>query len=244
MLRRALLVALLLLPAPAQAVEYHLQVAHLHELAFASYLDGRIGRGQGELTMTRLQRDLTAGTIPKGVLLYDRSAEPVSEGTAGFRAVAVRAQSTPASGRQPWQDIVWDGVPGQRTVWVVAPVLRTKDQQVVHVALKGSGPGLRYHIPYTVGFQPSALAAVSYPQVFVRSYAERGTLWDRYLGRHLAPSEGIAAVVGVNDNPTFADWVYLVVDHAPAPTTYEAVVGWDRRRHADRSNLEGVGREQ
>jgi hypothetical protein len=220
-------------------------VAHLHELAFASYLDGRIGRGQGELAMTRLQGALDTGTIPRGVLLYDRFAEPVTDSAPGFRAVPISAQSPPAPGRRVWQEIVWDGVPGQRSVWVVAPVLRTKDQQVIHVALKGTGASLRYHIPYSAGlFQPTALAAVSYPQVFVRTYAERGTLWDRYLGRHVAPADGIAAVVGVNDNPTFADWVYLVVDQAPAPTTYSAVIGWDRRRHADRSNLEGVGREQ
>jgi hypothetical protein len=243
MLRPVLLAALLLAPVPVQAVEYRLQVAHLKELAFASYFEGRIGQGVGELAMTRLQRALEGGTIPRGALLYDRGAEPVTEAAAGFRAIPAVATPGATAPARPWQEIVWDGVPGQRTVWVVAP-MRTKDQQVAHIALKGSGPALRYHIPYTVGFRPTALAAVSYPQVFVRMYAERGTLWDRYLGRHLAPAEGIAAVVGVNDNPTFADWVYIVIDHAPGPTAYAAVVGWDRRRGADRSNLEGVGREQ
>jgi hypothetical protein len=46
-------------------------------------------------------------------------------------------------------------------------------------------------------------------------------------------------VVGENSNPTFADWVYLVIQNPPAPTTFRAVVGWERRRGADRSNLEG-----
>jgi hypothetical protein len=46
-------------------------------------------------------------------------------------------------------------------------------------------------------------------------------------------------VVGVNDNPSFGDWVYFVVEHPAKPTTFKAVVGWERRRSADRSNFDG-----
>jgi hypothetical protein len=45
-------------------------------------------------------------------------------------------------------------------------------------------------------------------------------------------------VVGENSNPTFADWVYIVIQHPPRPATFKAVMGWERRRGADRSNLE------
>ena len=48
-------------------------------------------------------------------------------------------------------------------------------------------------------------------------------------------------MIGINDNPSFADWVYLVVEHPPKPTTFKAVIGWERRRSSDRSNFEGPG---
>jgi hypothetical protein len=50
-------------------------------------------------------------------------------------------------------------------------------------------------------------------------------------------TEGLAAVVGVNDN-RFADWVYLVVEHPAKSTTFKAVLGWERRRSGDRSNFD------
>jgi hypothetical protein len=76
---------------------------------------------------------------------------------------------------------------------------------------------------------PTPQTAVIYPLHFVRFYEGRGpALRDRYLSR-----------VGENSDPSFADWVYIVVEHAPRPTTFKAAVGWDRRRSADRSNLEG-----
>jgi len=53
------------------------------------------------------------------------------------------------------------------------------------------------------------------------------------------PRQGIAAVVGENSNPSFADWAYLVIQHPPRRGTIKAVVGWECRRGADRSNLEG-----
>lgn len=62
---------------------------------------------------------------------------------------------------------------------------------------------------------------------------------DCYLSRSIALGQGIAAVVGENSNPSFADRVYIMVEHPPRPTTFKAVVGWDRRRSADHSNLEG-----
>jgi hypothetical protein len=101
-------------------------------------------------------------------------------------------------------------------------------------------PALRYYVPYRVTGSPTPQTAVTYPLHFVCFYEGPGpALWDRYLSRSTALGQGIAAVAGENSNPSFADWVYIVVEHAPRPTTFEAVVGWDRRRSADRSNLEG-----
>jgi hypothetical protein len=118
---------------------------------------------------------------------------------------------------------------------------------VVHVALQGvpvaarESPTLRHYLPYRVTGSPVPQTAVTYPLDFVRFYEDRGpALWDRYLSRSTALGQGIAAVVGESSNPSFADWVYLVIQHPPQATTFRAVVAWERRRGADRSNIEGA----
>jgi hypothetical protein len=164
---------------------------------------------------------------------------------ASFRAVKVIAEIKPAEGSRRWDEVVWEGNPGERSVWVLAPST-TRTQEVMHVALQGVPLGggepavLRYYLPYRVTGSPTPQSAATYPLHFLRFYEDRGAvLWDRYLSRSTALGQGIAAVVGENSNPSFADWVYIVVQHPPRPTTFKAVVGWDRRRGADRSNLEG-----
>lgn len=231
---------LLAVNAPAQAAEYRLQVANLFDTSFAHFLDGKIGRGEGELTLDRLERSLDGAVLPKGALLYDRTFQPVPAGSArAFGAVPTRGQVKPAEDGRRWEEVAWEGRPGERSVWVVGS-LTTRDQEVIHVALKGTGP-LRYHIPYTVSFRPRPAAAISYSLQFLRFYEEKGNLWDRYLSKTTALADRIAAVVGINENPSFGDWVYILVENPPGPTTFKAVIGWDRRRSADRSNLEGPG---
>jgi hypothetical protein len=57
--------------------------------------------------------------------------------------------------------------------------------------------------------------------------------WSRYLARTLDMPGGIGAVIGVNDARHYSDYVYLVVEHSPEPTTFKAIVGWRRRPDAD-----------
>lgn len=234
------LVALVASALPAEAVEYRLRVASLHEGSFAHFLNGRIGRGEGELRMDRLERSLDAGAVARGALLY-RPPEGARPGIlASFGAVRARGEVAPAEGPRSWDEVVWDGRPGERSLWVIAPAA-THFQEVVHVAV-GGREALRYYVPYGVsGGRPAPV--VAYPLQFLWFHEERGRLWERYLGRAVSLSEGLAVVVGVNENPTFADWVYVLIEHPPAPTTFRVVVGWDRRRSADRSNVEGITRE-
>jgi hypothetical protein len=241
------LVLLLGLAGPAGAVEYRLQVANLYRESFVHYFDGPLGTGSGELVMERLGRDLDTDRIPSGALLSDRTFRYGWEALAGsFRAVKVIAEIRPAEGSRRWDEVVWAGNPGERSVWVIAPTT-TRTQEVVHVALQGvpvsagEPPALRYYLPYRVTGSPAPQTAVTYPLDFVRFYESRGpALWDRYLSRSTGLGQGIAAVVGESSNPSFADWVYLVIQHPPQPTTFNAVVGWERRRGADRSNIEGA----
>ena len=235
------------LVGPAGAAEYRLQVTSMYRESFVHYLEGPIGTGSGELVMERLGRALDSAKVPEGALLFDRSLRYGWEALAGsFRAVKVIAEVKPAEGFRRWDEVVWQGNPGERSVWVIAPTtIRT--QEAVHVALQGvpvgSGepPALRYYVPYRVTGSPSPQTVVTYPLPLLRFYEDRGpTLWDRYLSRSTGLGQGIAAIVGENSNPSFADWVYVVIQHPPQPTTFKAVVGWERRRGSDRSNIEGV----
>jgi len=246
------LVLLAGLVAPAAGEEYRLQVANLYRDAFTHYLDGPLGTGTGELVMARLGRELgeargRVAQLPSGALLGDRPLRYGWEAlAASFGAVKVIAEIKPAEGSRRWDEVVWTGNPGDRSVWVIGPTT-TRTQEVVQVALQGLplnggvAPGLRYYAPYRVTASPSARTVVTYPLDFLRFYEDRGVvLWDRYLSRSVGLGQGIAMVVGENSNPTFADWVYIVVQHPPRPATFKAVVGWERRSGADRSNLEGA----
>ncbi len=241
------LVLILGLAGPAGAVEYRLQVANLYRESFVHYFDGPLGTGSGDLVMERLGRDLDTERIPSGALLSDRTFRYGWEALAGsFRAVKVIAEIRPAEGSRRWDEVVWVGNPGERSVWVIAPTT-TRTQEVVHVALHGvpvtagESPALRHYLPYRVTGSPVPQTAVTYPLDFVRFYEDRGpALWDRYLSRSTGLGQGIAAVVGESSNPSFADWVYIVIQHPPQPSTFKAVVGWERRRGADHSNLEGA----
>ncbi|HSE05790.1 MAG TPA: hypothetical protein VLK35_16700 [Methylomirabilota bacterium] len=235
------------LAAPAAAEEYRLQVANLHRDSFMHYFEGPLGTGSGELVMERLRRALDEGRVPSGALLGDRTLRYGWEALAGsFGAVKVIAEIKPAESRRQWDEVVWKGSPGFRSVWVIAPTT-TRTQEVIHVALQGlplnggSEAALRYYVPYRVTSSPSPQTVVTYPLGFLRFYEDRGpVLWDRHLSRSVGLGQGIAMVIGENSNPSFADWVYIVVQHPPRPATFKAVVGWERRRGADRSNLEGV----
>lgn len=241
------LVLVLALAGPAGAVEYRLQIANLYRESFVHYFDGPLGTGSGDLVMERLGRDLDTQRVPSGALLYDRPFRYGWEALAGsFRAVKVIAEIRPTDGSRRWDEVVWMGNPGERSVWVIAPTT-TRTQEVLHVALQGvpvtagESPALRHYLPYRVTGSPTPQTAVTYPLDFVRFYEGRGTvLWDRYLSRSTGLGQGIAAVVGESSNPSFADWVYIVIQHPSQPTTFKAVVGWERRRGADRSNLEGA----
>jgi hypothetical protein len=235
------------LAAPAAAEEYRLQVANLHRDSFVHYFDGPLGSGSGELVMERLRRALDEGRVPSGALLGDRTLRYGWEALAGsFGSVKVIAEIKPAEGPRQWDEVVWKGSPGFRSVWVIGPTT-TRNQEVTHVAVQGlplnggSAPALRYYVPYRVTGSPSPQTVVTYPLGFLRFYEDRGpVLWDRYLSRSVGLGQGIAVVIGENSNPSFADWVYIVVQHPPRPATFKAVVGWERRRGADRSNLEGL----
>jgi hypothetical protein len=217
----------------AGAVEYRLQVANLFDTAFYSFLrsaelrDGASGPG-----LDRLAAAIDQGQLPRGPMLWDRHPEqPPASVAKAYGAKRVRAEVTlGGDGDQLWDEVRWDGQPGEQTVWLITPGAR-QPQRMLRVALKGAGP-VRQFLPYKVTGGSARAAAVTYPLNFLWFHEERGTVWDRYLSAKLDLSNGIAAVIAENFNRTFPDRVYLFVRQGPQPTTYKAMLVW-RTRHED-----------
>lgn len=241
-LRQPLISLLLIgvLAGPAFAVEYRLRVASLYDKSFSAFIDGRVGCGDGELRMPRLEASLDDGAVPWGALLGDRPAHGESAKVAtAFGAVSpgVPTGEAPET-RGQWYEMAWSGQPGDRTVWAIS-ASRMQYQQVTQMALKGTG-ALRYYLPYSVGIAPARYVVARYPLGWLHVQEQRGTLWSGSLAGTMRFAEGMAAVVGTNDNPQFSDRVYFLVEHPAEPTTFKAVVAWERRRGADRWDAPGA----
>lgn len=226
-----LVVLVLALPLPAAAAEYRLRVASLHEDAFYALL-GAAGAREGPVQgPSRLIEALDTGKAPAGVLLYDRPLEAAGERVArAFGAVRV-SPAAPQDGDENlrWSEVRWEGKPGEQSVWVIS-ASRTRHTEAWDVALKGTGPLVRV-IPRLKAPSQAPTKALG---IWLGSIQERegdAALWNQYLSTALDLSDGIAVVVGVNSSSGFADHIYIVVRHAPTPTTYNAVLSWRERPH-------------
>ncbi len=233
-----LILGLCLVASPAWAVEYRLQVASLYREAFAHYFDVRMTNGPGQPVMSRLEKDLDEGRTAGGALLSDRTLRYGWDAVArSFEATKVIAEVKPLESPRRWDEVVWEGKPGERSVWVVAPSSR-HFQEVYHVAVKGADAGLRYYVPDRVAPRGRPQTVVGYPLSFLWFHEGRADLWRRYLSKSLDLSKGIVVVLGVGDNPTFPDWAYIVVEQPPSPTTFKVVLGWQRREAPEAPSLE------
>ena len=231
----SILLAALLLTVPGwplagEAVEYRLQVASLYNDAFFALLGAASIRGEGPVD-SRLVEALDRGEVPAGAFLYGRMLEvaparvATSFGASLVRAEARLGQEITLRG----SEVRWEGTPGEHSVWVIAPVNRW-ETEARNVALKGTGP-LVWAIPHLMALVHSRSKAVGIPLGFAQAYEGNAGLWGKYLSAALDLGEGIGVVVGDNSSSVFADHVYIVVKHAPAPTTYQVVIGWGRRLH-------------
>jgi hypothetical protein len=213
--------------APASAVEYRLQVVSLFTTAFTSFLrPGELKDGASGPGLDRLEASLDGGRMPTGAILFDRRVQPVRESLSrAYGGSRVIPEMKPGGeGAAVWDEIVWDGKPGERSVWVVPPTIRNV-QELYDSALKGTGP-LRHFQAYGFPTNGTRVTALSLPLNFLWFYGERGTVWDKYLSRGLDLKDGIGLVVGVNTDTLFPDQVYLILRHAEQPTTYKAVLAW------------------
>lgn len=213
----------------APAAEYRLKVVSLHETGFVALLrPGEVGDGASGPGLEALEARLDAGDFPRAAILPDRHLQVVAAETArAWGAVPLRVDVKLGGGRgDPWDEARWEGTPGEHSVWLVAP--RVRPQEVSHVALKGRG-ALRHFRPSGVPMWGGPPDAVRVPQVLLRGEAPAGTLWGRFASRALNLGRGIAVVVGADDNPFFADQVWIVVRHGEEPTSYKVILAWRQR---------------
>lgn len=226
-----LAVLVLSYPLPVAAVEYRLRVASLHEEAFYALLGVAGTRKEGPVEgRSRLLGSLDTGQAPAGVLLYDRPLEAAREGVAkAFGAVRLRAQALPdGEAGHRWSEVRWEGTPGEQSVWVIA-ASRTRHTEVRDVALKGTGPLVRA-IPHLLSPAHRPTMVLGVPLGFIQDGEGAPAVWKR-LSPAVDLTDGVAVVVGVNSSSGFADHVFIVVKHAPSPTTYHVVLAWRERPH-------------
>jgi hypothetical protein len=212
---------------PARAVEYRLEVVNLWETALYAYAaaaelhDGASGPG-----LERFQASLDDATMSRGVVLGDRTLRWASESVArAYGTTRVLAEIHAGGDGHPlWDEVRWDGKPGERSVWMVLPSGRGRPERLYRAVLKGDGPP-RQFLAY-VPTRGTRSAAVKYPLAFLWAYESRGTVWQRYVSGSIDLSQGIGAVVGENDNQSLPDTVYLIIEQGAQPTTYKAMLLW------------------
>jgi len=169
---------------------------------------------------------LDRGDVPRGPLLTDRTFRWASEAVArAYGATRVLAEIKPGGeGKARWDEVKWDGKPGERSIWVVEPNGRRRPQQLYHVVLKATGPA-RHFLPYAPT-NGQTVVTVRYPLEFLAFHEDRGDLWEKYPSKSVDLSNGIAVVAGANSNPLFPDVAPPLVTKPEQPTTYRAVLIW------------------
>jgi hypothetical protein len=216
---------------PGSAVEYRLLAANLQEEGFGALM-GAVGHGNGEVTLTRLETALDSGAFPRGPLLHRPLRVAPASLARGFQAAPVLADVQAGEEKARWMEVRWEGRPGERSVWIIEGTGIQHYGEVYHLGLGPAG-SVRYFIPSGVAVFQRRGPALGFSLQFIDWRVGRGDFWSRYLARTLDMPGGIGAVIGVNDARHHSDYVYLVVEHPTAPTTFKAIVGWRRRPDAD-----------
>ncbi|HYB44390.1 MAG TPA: hypothetical protein VEL75_21625, partial [Candidatus Methylomirabilis sp.] len=134
-------VAVLCAAMTAEAVEYRLQVVSTYQGAYASFIKpGELTDGASGPGLDRLEKSLDRGEVPEGAILFDRRVQPVTEKIArAYGGVPVVPQAGQGGdGTRLWDEFTWNGEPGERSVWLVSPIIRGF-QEAYSAALRGTG---------------------------------------------------------------------------------------------------------
>ena len=224
------LLAVLAVSSSASAVEYRLKVASIFDQSLTSYLAyGELGDGATGSGFQRLEAGLDQGTVGRGVMLTHRPLSSVPDSIArAWGGIAVPAQIARGGVVSFWDEVRWDGRPGERSIWIVRPDGRERPQAVKHVILRGGTP-LTLYRPYAVSCGKTRVPVMDMPIPLMAFQESRGDVWDKYVAKNLDMRHGVGAVVGVNNQGVLADLVYIIVEQGPTPTTFEVVLAWHDR---------------
>ena len=221
------LLAVLAAGTHAGAVEYRLKVASIYDPTLMSFLSyGEINDGATGPGLQRLAAGLDQGTVGRGVLITHRPLGSVPASIArAWGGVAIQAQIARGGVVSLWDEVRWDGRPGERSIWIVKPNGREEPQSVKHVVLKGTPPPAIYQ-PYTVACGKNQVPVMSLGIPLIGFQESRGDVWDKYVAKNLDLSRGVGAVVGVNNQAVLADLMYIIVEQGSTPTTFEVLITW------------------
>ena len=221
------MLAVLAVGTPAGAVEYRMKVANIFDQAMMSFLSrGELDDGATGPGFQRLAARLDEGSGDRGMNVTHRPLNSVPDSIArAWGGVAIPAQIARGGVVSYWDEVRWDGRPGERSIWIVKPNGRESPQAVNHVVLKGTTP-LTLYQPYTAACGTSRVPVMQLGIPLIAFQESRGDVWDKYVAKSLNLSHGIGAVVGVNNDAVLPSLVYIIVEQGPAPTTFEVVITW------------------
>ena len=141
---------MLALHASADAVEYRLKVASVFDQALTSFLGyGELNDGATGPGFQRLGAFLNEGSGDRGMIVTQRPLTSVPDSIArAWGGVAVTAPIARGGVVSYWDEVRWDGKPGERSIWIVKSDGRMRPQSIKHVVLAGTTP-LTIEQPYT-----------------------------------------------------------------------------------------------
>jgi len=226
--------AVLALHAPADAVEYRLKVASVFDQALTSFLgygeleDGATGPG-----FQRLGAFLNEGSGDRGAIVTQRPLAAVPATIArAWGGVAVTAPIARGGVVSYWDEVRWDGNPGERSIWIVKSDGRMQPQSIKHVVLAGTTP-LTIEQPYSADCGKFRVPVLKMPIPLMAFQERRGDIWDKYVAKSLDLRHGVGVAVGTDSNAVLPDLAYIIVEQGPNSTTFEVVLSWGS------SNAEG-----
>ena len=229
---------IVLLPGTAQAVEYRLFVASIYDTSLTSFVSvSELNYGATGPGLQRLETAITNGEIDWGDMPVGRPLTSVPASIArawsgaGIRADILRGGVDVSR----WDEVRWDGKPGERSIWLIKATGSPRPQSVQRLILEGGAGPVRLYPPY-VFTGGDRLAVLQMPKPLIASSETRGNIWDKWVAKGLDLGQGIGAVVGLSNNVLDSDLVYLIVRQSDQPTSYKVVISWDD------SNIDRQGR--
>ncbi len=221
------MLAVLAIQAPAAAVEYRLKVASVFDQSLTSFLGfGELNDGATGPGFQRLEAALTEGSADRGMIVTQRPLASVPDSIArAWGGVAVTAPIARGGVVSFWDEVRWDGNPGERSIWIVRSTGRMRPQSINHVVLGGTTP-LTIQRPYAADCGKIRVPALRIPIPLMVFQERRGDIWDKYVAKSLDLSHGVGVVVGTNSDAVLPDLAYIIVQQGPTSTTFTVVLSW------------------